>query len=404
VPPRVYNVASNEVAIPMTPPRPARLTAFVKAEARRLGFDLVGVTTPDPPPHLDVYERWIAEGRHGDMAYLATDRARQRRADPRQILTECRSILILGVNCLPRLQPRLRDAPAARIAAYAQGDDYHSVLPTRLRPLISALERRVGLPFPHRIYTDTGPLLERELAQRAGLGWIGKNTCLINPRRGSFFLLAEVLLGLDLVPDQPFPHDRCGTCTRCLEACPTGCILADRTLDARRCISYLTIEAKGDIPASLRPAIGGWVFGCDRCQQVCPWNERFASPTSDPAFQPRPALDPADLLGLLRMSPESLRRDFRESPLLRPKRRGLSRNIIVASGNLGLSGAASALAGILLHETEPLLRAHAAWALGRIADPEAVLALRSALNAEEETGVRAEIEAALGRIQPLGEG
>ncbi len=388
----------------MTQPRTARLTAFVKAEAQRLGFDLVGVTTPDPPPHLDVYERWIAEGRHGDMAYLATDRARQRRADPRQILPECQSILVLGANCLPRPQPRLGDAPAARVAAYAQGDDYHNVLAARLRPLIAALETQVGIPFPYRIYTDTGPLLERELAQRAGLGWIGKNTCLINPHRGSSFLLAEVLLGLDLIPDQPFLHDRCGTCTRCLEACPTGCILADRTIDARRCISYLTIEAKGDIPMCLRPGIGEWLFGCDRCQQVCPWNVRFASPTSDLAFQPRPALDPSDVLGLLRMSPESFRRDLRGSPLLRPKRRGFLRNAIVVAGNLGLSGAASALTGILLHETEPLLRAHAAWALGRIAHPEAVSALRSALNAEQEEGVRAEIEAALGTIQSLGEG
>ncbi len=386
----------------MAPPGSAELTAFAKAEAQRLGFDLVGVTTPDPPSHLDVYERWIAEGRHGEMAYLATDRARQRRADPRQIMPQCRSILVLGTSYLPRPRPTV--APAARVAAYAQGDDYHDVLAARLRLLIAALETQAGLPFPYRIYSDTGPVLERELAQRAGLGWIGKNSCLINPQRGSFVLLAEVLLGLDLVPDQPFPHDRCGTCTRCLEACPTASILADRTLDARRCISYLTIEAKGDIPPSLRPAVGDWLFGCDRCQQVCPWNARFASPTSDPAFQPRPVLDPPDLLGLLRMSPESYRRDFRGSPLLRAKRHGLLRNAIVVAGNLGLPGAVSALAGILLHEEEPLLRAHAAWALGRLGVAEAASALRTALSSEKEVKVRAEVEAALGKARSSGEG
>src|SRR5512139_3833352 len=180
--------------------------------------------------------------------------------------------------------------PGGRVAAYAWGEDYHTVLTERLQQLVVFIETHLGSPFPYRIYTDTGPLLERELAQRAGLGWIGKNTCLINPQAGSYFLLGEVLLGVALEPDAPFIADRCGSCTRCLEACPTGCILPDRTIDARRCISYLTIELKGIIPVELRPAIGNWVFGCDICQEVCPWNQRFARTQGEAAFTARPGL------------------------------------------------------------------------------------------------------------------
>ena len=169
-----------------------------------------------------------------------------------------------------------------RIASYAHGDDYHDILPARMKELVQFIEEQVGGPVQNRYYTDTGPILERDLAQRAGIGWIGKNTCLINPKQGSYFLLSEILLDLELEPDPPFTTDHCGTCTRCIEACPTDCILPNRTLDARRCISYLTIELKDDIPLELRDKIGDWVFGCDICQQVCPWN-RFAA-EGDPAF------------------------------------------------------------------------------------------------------------------------
>lgn len=260
------------------------LTASIKTEAHRLGFDLVGVTEPSPPPHLDVYRHWLTAGRHGGMAYLASERALQPRADPRLILPECKSILVVAANYLTQPSQPSVGQIRARVAAYALGDDYHDVLLKRLDHLAAFIEVQVNQSVPNRIYTDTGPILERELAQRAGLGWIGKNTCLINPQIGSYFILGELLLGIQLEPDPPFSSDRCGSCTRCIDACPTACILPDRTLDARRCISYLTIEEKGNIPANLRSLIGSWLFGCDICQQVCPWNSRLRRPNQRSVF------------------------------------------------------------------------------------------------------------------------
>jgi epoxyqueuosine reductase len=373
------------------------ITQAVKAEARRLGFDLVGVTTPDPPPHVDVFERWLDSGRHGEMAYLATDRSRRRRSDPRRILPECKSILMVGANCRGETgQPK---DDRGRIAAYAQGEDYHTVLIERLEALVETIRELTGLTeLPHRIYTDTGPLMERELAQRAGLGWIGKNTCLIDPERGSYFLLAEVLLGVGLAPDRPFPADRCGSCTRCIQACPTECILLDRTLDANRCISYLTIEFKGAIPPDLRTSIGDWVFGCDVCQEVCPWNTRFSRPTSDRAFQPKPGQSRVHLDGLLELRADAWKRGLEQSPLMRPRRRGLVRNAAIVAGNLKKQDHIRPLAQVLLDDPDPIPRSHAAWALGRISGQEAQQALRSAQAKEQDPQVLAEIEAALRSI------
>lgn len=373
------------------------LTQAVKAQARRLGFSLVGVTTPEPPPHFDVYERWLKAGRQGDMAYLGTERARQRRADPRQILPECRSIIVLGT-----LYDRPRDEPpppgVGRIAAYAWGEDYHQVLAERLKALVEFIAEQVGREVPNRWYSDTGPILERELAQRAGLGWIGKNTCLINPQLGSYFLLAEILLGVDLEPDPPFESDHCGSCRRCIDACPTACILHERTLHARRCISYLTIEKKGEIPVELRPLMGNWVFGCDICQQVCPWNQRFAPARGDPAFAPRPGLPEPVLVEELRLDGEAFNRKFKGSPVKRAKRRGYLRNVAVALGNSGQREATTALVSALMDDPEPLTRGHAAWALGRIGGEAARRGLIQALAREREPGVLKEIQAALEEI------
>jgi len=380
------------------------LKELIRAEAQRLGFELVGFTTPDPPRHLDAYTGWLSAGRHGEMGYLATERARRRRADPRAILPECRSILVMGVRYpSPELVDDRVDsafenggAPAGRLASYAWGEDYHEVLPERLHDLVAFIEGCVGEPVPNRWYTDTGPILERELAQRAGLGWIGKNTCLINPEKGSYYLLAEVLLGLELEPDEPMRTDHCGSCTRCLEACPTACILPDRTIDARRCISYLTIELKGSIPRALRPQMGDWVFGCDVCQQVCPWNLRFAEPGGDEGFAPRPGLPRPDLIAELSLTPEDFNRKFKGSPVKRPKRRGYLRNVAVALGNAGDPMAAPVLEHALLTDPEALIRGHAAWALGRIGGEGARQALQNALEREGDADVRAEINAALG--------
>jgi epoxyqueuosine reductase len=338
----------------------------VKNEARHLGFTLAGVTTPEPPPHLSAYENWLTLGRYGSMEYLANQRARTCRRDPRLILPECRSILMLGVRYpYPRTDiPDEKSGPAGRIAAYAWGRDYHLVLPKRLETLVTFIEQRLGATVPHRWYTDTGPVLERDLAQRAGLGWIGKNTCLINPKLGSYFLLAEILLGTDLEPDPPFTADRCGTCTRCIEACPTHCILPDRTLDARRCISYLTIENKGEIPSELRPLVGNWTFGCDVCQIVCPWN-RFSAKEFDQTFAPYPDLPNPDLTADLMLTPQGFNRKFKDNPVQRARRGGYLRNTAIALGNSSSLAAIPALEKAL-QEATPLVRQHVEWALKRI--------------------------------------
>jgi len=293
------------------------------------------------------------------MDYLASERSRSRRADPKIILPECKSILVLA---LPYTNTEFRTQNSEfSIAAYALGDDYHDVIPPRLQEIISFIETQIGHPIPNRYYTDTGPILERELAQRAGLGWIGKNSMLINPQAGSTFLLAEILLGIELEPDESFPTDHCGTCTRCIDACPTQCILPNRTLDANRCISFLTIENKGDIPEDLRPPMQNWIFGCDICQQVCPWN-RFSQP-ADPALETKiPLLFLTS--DLLLLSSEFNQR-FKKSPIARAKRRGYLRNLAVVIGNTGNADDIPILEQAL-QDDEPLIRDHAKWAIKNI--------------------------------------
>lgn len=376
------------------------LTQAIKQQAYRLGFSLVGVTTSDPLPHAHVFETWLEQGQHGEMTYLNTPRSLICRARPDKILPECRSILVLGARYpapLPIIIDDKKDPlPSGRIASYAWGEDYHDILPRRLQSLVQFIEAQVGHSIPNRWYTDTGPLLERELAQRGGLGWIGKNTCLINPGKGSYFLLAEILLGIELEPDQPFTADRCGNCTRCILACPTGCILPDRNLDARRCISYLTIELKGPIPAELRPLMDGWIFGCDVCQQVCPWN-RFADSEVDPAFDnPLTRPDPA-LLEEMALPPGDFNQKYRHSPLKRARRRGYLRNIAVALGNLRSLKAVAPLTQALMFDRESLVRAHAAWALGQIGNAPARQALERAAVNENDARVKLEIQNSLAK-------
>lgn len=340
-----------------------KLKLAIKEKARQLGFILTGVTSSQPLGHFNIFQDWLNKNQHGEMKYLETERSQTRRADPKQILPECKSILVLAIpySPLPNLGEGVRDQ--FQIASYALGDDYHDILPQKLQAIVQFIEEQLGQKIPNRYYTDSGPILERELAQRAGLGWIGKNSMLINPKAGSTFFLAEILLGIELEPDQPFSTDHCGNCTRCITACPTQCILPNRTLNSKRCISYLTIELKDEIPETLRTQIGNWVFGCDVCQQVCPWN-RFSQP-ADSAFKtkiPLPVLS-GDLL----LAPSEFNQRFKHSPIKRTKRRGYLRNIAVALGN-NKNEKDTAILQQARNDEEELIRKHADWALQKIND------------------------------------
>jgi len=372
--------------------------------AHSLGFDLVGIAPAAAASTHSRYLAWLAEGYHGEMAYLAREDAVARRADPARSLPGVRTVIVAAANyaTLPLPADLARDPARGILARYAWGDDYHEWFQPRLQQLVALVEAATGGPVAHRAYVDTGPLLERELAARCGLGFIGKNTNLIHPRLGSWLLLGELLLGLELEPgvsaeSGPAPAEpgTCGGCRRCLDACPTGALVAPYLLDARRCLSYLTIELKGAIPGELRPALGNRIFGCDRCQEVCPWNRRFARPSREAAFQPRPGAIAPRLLDLITLDEEGFARRFGGSPVMRARRRGLLRNVAVALGNWGDPAALPGLRSAL-HDPEPLVRGHAAWALGRIPGGEARQSLALALCTEAEGSVQAELRAALG--------
>jgi epoxyqueuosine reductase len=363
----------------------------------------VGVTRPHPSHHLRFYERWLAEGRHGEMGYLARPDAVARRADLRGTLAAVRSVVMVGMNYLPHgAAEEAVDPSVGVIARYARGRDYHRVIKGRLLALLERVAGHARAPVAGRAYVDTGPLLERELAARAGLGWFGKNTMLIHPRRGSWFFLGALLLDVELEPDAPLDADHCGTCTRCLDACPTGALLGRDpsgapVMDARRCISYLTIEQRGPIPPSLRPAIGNRIYGCDICQEVCPFNgPKFARGSAEADFAPRARMDRAELTELMAMDDEAWDRFSRGSAVRRAGRAGFLRNVAVALGNRGEPDAAPALVRAL-DDPEPLVRGHAAWALGRIGTESARAALVCRLAEERDDGVREEIEEALAR-------
>ena len=376
---------------------------LLQAETERLGFTLFGITPILAPSHLREYQAWVAAGLHAGMGYLASEQAVERRSHPEQIFPEARSLLNVAMR-YPN-PTSIPDGPAdealGRIAAYAWGDDYHDVIPPRLEALLQVLESYLGRAIRGRHYTDTGPILERDFAQRAGLGWIGKNTCLISPRHGSYFLIGESFLSEEFEPTPPLQSDLCGTCQRCIQACPTQAIRPDRTIDSGRCISYLTIENKGPIPLELRPRLQDWVFGCDICQTVCPWNLRFAQSTGESALAPRPDLPRPVLRKELRLTPQEFNRKFHRNPVRRAKRRGYLRNVTVALGNQADPRSIPDLAETLEAEAEPLVRAHAAWALGQMqrsasrARQAARNALEKALRLEQEATVLDEIRSAM---------
>lgn len=350
-------------------PDAAALTRLAKAHAYALGFDLAGVAALGPADTAAAFDDWIAAGQAGTMAYLA--RGAEKRRDTRLPRPGTTHALVVALDYGGR-------EPSGPVARYARGDDYHDVMETRLRALHARLERDAGRAIAGKPYVDTGPILERDLARRAGLGWFGKNTNLLNPQLGSFFFLGALVLDAELVPDAPFQADRCGSCTRCIDACPTGAIVAPRRLDATRCISYLTIELKDEIPLELREKIGALIYGCDICQEVCPWNVRFARERSEPSFAPRPFIagKEASTLAreLLAMSPSEFSAAFKGSPMKRAGLRGLKRNAAVVLGNAGDPSAVPALIAASLDEAPPV-REHAAWALERIGSEAATDAL-----------------------------
>jgi epoxyqueuosine reductase len=336
----------------------------IKAQAFGLGFDLAGITRLGPAETAGAFDEWLARGYAGDMDYLP--RAAAKRRDTRLPVPGAVSAIVVAMNYGGT-------SPTGPIARYARGDDYHDVLLARLRTLREWLAADLGRPVHGKAYVDTGPVLERDLARRAGLGWFGKNTNLINPEIGSFFFLGSLLVDLELKPDEPFEADRCGTCTRCLEACPTNALVEPRVLDATRCISYLTIELKGEIPDDLREPMGSLLYGCDICQDVCPWNVSFAKELKEQALAPHAELTQKDARALAReilaMDDATFRTRFKGSPMKRAKRRGLARNAAVVLGNIGDAGDVPALIAAL-DDPEPLVRQHAVWALKRIDAPD----------------------------------
>ena len=378
---------------------PATIATTLEAWALEEGFDRAGVARLGPSEQGDALAAWLERGDQAGMEWIA--RRVEPRRDPRELLPGAKSALCVAL----RYHPLTGDAEATgdlwpRVARYARGRDYHDLCHERLK----RLEARIAEAFPEagtRRYVDTGPILERELAARAGLGVQGKNTNLLSREDGSWFLLAELLLTLDLEPapdraEEPLT-DLCGRCTRCLDHCPTGALPEPFRLDARRCISYWTIEHRGDLPEAVREMVGEWVFGCDVCQEVCPWNIRGEVRGREEADQPELRLPPErrelDLAALLRLPRAEYVERFRGSPMKRAKLEGLRRNAAVAMGNRGDARYVPALAEALA-EGEPVVRRHAAWALGRIGGEAARAALAAGLEGERDATVRAEIEAA----------
>jgi epoxyqueuosine reductase len=360
-----------------------QLTLQIKEEAFRLGFILAGITSPDPPERLDVFQDWIGKGYQASMDWIGTSRSLERRSDPLKILPKCKSILVLAAPH-PAPQGNLK---GGNISSYALNQDYHDVLAVRLKKLIKSIENLSGRPVSNRWYVDTGPVLEKELAMRAGLGWIGKNTLLINRSHGSYFFLAEILLDIRLINDPLNIETFCGSCTNCLDTCPTGALREPYVLDANRCISYLTIEHNGNIPKEIRPKMGDWIFGCDICQIVCPWNKPGAEALEIlDEFHPRAELQNLQLEDELGLSTDGFNTRFKASPIKRSKRRGYLRNVSVALGNQKNAAALPALMKAL-EDQEPLVRIHAAWALGEIGGKETITFLNQRLKEEADPNV-----------------
>ena len=380
---------------------PAGKATAVKELARRHGFDLASIAPPDLSPAHERYQEWVARGYAGEMAYLT--RRPEVREDLRRVWPETRSALVVAMRYRP--DETGGDAtgsgrePPGKIACYAHGGDYHKFMKKRLIRVLHDL-KEIDPSFEGRSYVDTGPILERDLAVNSGLGWAGKNSLLLNRELGSYFFIGTLLLNQTLPFDLPMAREHCGTCTQCIDDCPTGAIVAPNVVDSRRCISYLTIELRGPMPRELRPLVGGHIFGCDICQAVCPWND--GAPTAvEPRFAPRAGMSTPDLHELILLDEKAFKERFKGTPVMRARYGGFLRNVAVAIGNTGGETSLYPLARALRH-TEPLARGHAAWALSRIGARFRLERIQRILEArlysESEEWVSEEIELALGEM------
>lgn len=369
------------------------LTQRIQARARELGFELVGIIPAAQSETITRYQQWVENGYAGKMHYL--EKHLPLKADVRQLLTEAKSVICLAMNYYTLDPPEglAADPGRGQISRYAWGDDYHGLIRERLLKLVGFIKQTAEDELKTRVCVDTAPIIEREYAQKAGIGWIGKNTNVIHWRSGSWYFLSEILVNIALESETPTLRGSCGTCTRCIEECPTDAIIEPNLLDSRLCISYLTIELKESIPKELRPKMGNLIFGCDICQEVCPWNSK-AVPTAEPAFRPRHGNLAPKLLSLIGMTQQEFSRRFKGSPIKRAKRRGFLRNVLVAIGNWGERRAVPALEDALADD-ESLIRSHAAWALGNIGGETARRILRRRLTVETEPEVITEIQDAL---------
>ncbi len=396
-----------------------QVTLGLREEAKRLGFEVFGIGHLNPSEHMEFFDRWLARKHHGEMEYLERPDTRERRAFPSSSFSGARSVIVVGHEYVGRAPTGAESSPTARlradriskiedegvpphpkaeavIARYARGSDYHHIIPPRLEKMLMWLDRQIEGGVRGRALVDTAPVFERELARRAGMGWFGRNTMLIHPRRGSFFVLGLLMVDVDLETTGPCIEDHCGTCHACIDECPTGALLGREesgapAIDARRCISYLTIELKGPIPHQYRSAIGNRVFGCDICQEVCPWNKRFARGDGDPAYR---ASSPPELLvdlakEIFEMSEKEYQRRYRGSPLSRPRRKGMLRNLLVGIGNAIREGVLTSdqkaeairVLAAALNDPQPLVRGHAAWALGQAGNKLETVTQRSTRDA-----------------------
>ena len=404
------NASGNHAVVAGLDPGGGGLLAELRQESLRLGFSRLGIAPAGPPPRQDLVRSWINKGFAGVMSGWF-ERQQQLRADPATLLAGVRSVIMLATDHATSVATATDAAGGhrsvsdlesgsgqGRLARYAWGDDYHDLLRGRVNQLGAWLEARVP-GCQTRGVVDSAPLAEREFAWLAGLGWFGKNTMLIDPRAGSFFLLTALLTDLDLPPDTPIEVDHCGTCTACLDACPTAAFVEPRVLDASRCLSALTIEDHGPVAAELRPGMQDWIFGCDICQEVCPWN-RLAPGSAEPTFQPRENPVGLPLADLLALDERAFRQRFKGSPLLRAKRRGLLRSAAIALGNRPDPAALESLVNAL-GDAEPVVRGAAGWALGRwlAAELSVAAAARAALTLrlehEADADVRSELERAI---------